>query len=98
MSAAAAAPATPPALQGGVVRSVLSGDTLIVRPKGVNTPGSESIVHIAGIAAPRMGSRERDDEVSGCTAQRAGATARHKTRSSAEAGQWQSRRRGEGIC
>ncbi|CEH17477.1 Transcriptional coactivator p100 [Ceraceosorus bombacis] len=51
-------------LQGGVVRSVLSGDTVVVRPKGVGVavPSSESLIHIAGIAAPRMGSREREDE------------------------------------
>lgn len=49
-------------LQGGVVRSCPSGDTLVVRPRGVATPGAERTIHIAGIAAPRMGSRERDDE------------------------------------
>ncbi|KAK0561522.1 hypothetical protein OC861_005770 [Tilletia horrida] len=57
---ASAAPTS--TLQAGIVRSVLSGDTLIVRPKGVATPGSERAIHIAGIAAPRMGSRDRDDE------------------------------------
>ncbi|KAE8270070.1 hypothetical protein A4X09_0g2273 [Tilletia walkeri] len=56
------AASTTPTLQAGIVRSVLSGDTLIVRPKGVATPGSERAIHIAGIAAPRMGSRDRDDE------------------------------------
>ncbi|MCO5565316.1 hypothetical protein L7F22_018989 [Adiantum nelumboides] len=54
-------PSTTPA-QGGVVRSCLSGDTLIIRPRGVVTPGAERTLHIAGIAAPRMGTRERDDE------------------------------------
>ncbi|KAK0535582.1 hypothetical protein OC835_002326 [Tilletia horrida] len=59
----APAPAAPASgLQAGIVRSVLSGDTLIVRPKGVATPGSERAIHIAGIAAPRMGSRDREDE------------------------------------
>lgn len=51
-------------LQGGVVRSCPSGDTLVVRPRGVVTPGAERTIHIAGIAAPRLGSRERDDDVS----------------------------------
>lgn len=62
----AAAPAVGPTspLQSGIVRSVLSGDTVIVRPKGVATPGSERTIHVAGLAAPRMGSRDRDDEVS----------------------------------
>jgi hypothetical protein len=52
------------ALQGGVVRSCPSGDTVVVRPRGVVTPGAERTIHIAGIAAPRLGSRERDDDVS----------------------------------
>jgi staphylococcal nuclease domain-containing protein 1 len=52
------------ALQGGVVRSCPSGDTLVVRPRGVVTPGAERTIHIAGIAAPRLGSREREDDVS----------------------------------
>ncbi|CBQ72213.1 conserved hypothetical protein [Sporisorium reilianum SRZ2] len=57
-------PATPlvPALKSAIVRSVLSGDTIVIRPKGVNIPGKEETVHIAGIAAPRLGSRERDDD------------------------------------
>jgi staphylococcal nuclease domain-containing protein 1 len=65
-----AAPAAPAvlapnkALQGGVVRSCPSGDTLVVRPRGVVTPGAERTIHIAGIAAPRLGSRDRDDDVS----------------------------------
>ncbi|UZJ54140.1 hypothetical protein CBS101457_003460 [Exobasidium rhododendri] len=63
-----AAPASPSlltpnkALQGGVVRSCPSGDTLVVRPRGVVTPGAERTIHIAGIAAPRLGSRDRDDD------------------------------------
>ena len=57
-------PATPlvPALKSAIVRSVLSGDTIVIRPKGVNIPGKEETVHIAGIAAPRLGSRDRDDD------------------------------------
>ncbi|KAN0062615.1 hypothetical protein ACQY0O_005148 [Thecaphora frezii] len=57
---AAAAASTP--LKSAIVRSVLSGDTIVIRPKGVNTPGKEETVHIAGIAAPRLGSRDRDDD------------------------------------
>lgn len=59
-------------LQGGVrVHSVLSGDTIVVRPvqmtaqAGKDAENGLKILHIAGLAAPRMGSRERDDEVSG---------------------------------
>lgn len=64
-------------LQGGVrVHSVLSGDTIVVRPvqmtagnnpKESNGTGNDNglkVLHVAGLAAPRMGSRERDDEVS----------------------------------
>lgn len=62
---AGSSPAAPnKALQGGVVRSCPSGDTVVVRPRGVVTPGAERTIHIAGIAAPRLGSRERDDDVS----------------------------------
>lgn len=48
---------------GGVVRSCLSGDTLVVRPRGATAPNAEKILHIAGITAPRMGNRDREDEV-----------------------------------
>ena len=58
-------------LQGGVrVHSVLSGDTIVVRPVQMavqsdkDADGGLKVLHIAGLAAPRMGSRERDDEVS----------------------------------
>ncbi|PWY98567.1 hypothetical protein BCV70DRAFT_201888 [Testicularia cyperi] len=61
VAAGAAAPLVP-ALKSAIVRSVLSGDTIVIRPKGVNIPGKEETVHIAGIAAPRLGSRERDDD------------------------------------
>lgn len=61
-AAAAAATALQQPLKSAIVRSVLSGDTIIIRPKGVNTPGKEETVHIAGIAAPRLGSRDREDE------------------------------------
>lgn len=64
-------------LQGGVrVHSVLSGDTIVVRPvqmtaaqAGSNGDGGLKVLHVAGLAAPRMGSRERDDEVSCCRTQ-----------------------------
>ncbi|GAC76955.1 transcriptional coactivator p100 [Moesziomyces antarcticus T-34] len=61
---ATATPAAPlvPALKSAIVRSVLSGDTIVIRPKGVNIPGKEETVHIAGIAAPRLGSRDREDD------------------------------------
>ena len=65
VAAAAAAAGPNRALQGGVVRSCPSGDTIVVRPRGVITPGAERTVHVAGIAAPRLGSRDRDDDVSG---------------------------------
>lgn len=61
-STAASASAGVPALKSAIVRSVLSGDTIVIRPKGVNIPGKEETVHIAGIAAPRLGSRDRDDD------------------------------------
>lgn len=60
-------------LQGGLrVHSVLSGDTIVVRPTQMTASqagskegeGGLKILHVAGLAAPRMGSRERDDEVS----------------------------------
>ncbi|KDN53500.1 hypothetical protein K437DRAFT_252861 [Tilletiaria anomala UBC 951] len=49
-------------LQSGIVRSILSGDTLVLRPKGSTNPSAQKTIHVAGIAAPRLGSRERDDE------------------------------------
>lgn len=78
-------------LQGGIrVHSVLSGDTIVVRPvqmasgvggsangSGGNTSATAAaaagesglrVLHVAGLAAPRMGSRERDDEVRVCGA------------------------------
>ncbi|CAO1630889.1 unnamed protein product [Parajaminaea phylloscopi] len=71
MSAGAAVlmPSPTAPLQGGVrVHSVLSGDTIVVRPvqttaqAGKEGDGGLKVLHIAGLAAPRMGSRERDDE------------------------------------
>lgn len=52
------------------VHSVLSGDTVVVRPvqttaqAGKEGDGTLKVLHIAGLAAPRMGSREREDDVS----------------------------------
>ncbi len=57
-------------LQAGIVRSVLSGDTLILRPRNAAPPGGagalgqQKTIHVAGIAAPRLGTRDREDEVS----------------------------------
>ncbi|RXK36714.1 staphylococcal nuclease domain-containing protein 1 [Tremella mesenterica] len=48
-----------------IVKSVLSGDTLIVRPKELpekGKPSKERLLHIAGLSAPRMGSINREDE------------------------------------
>lgn len=46
---------------------MLSGDTVILRPKEQpekGKPPKERVLHIAGISAPRMGSMNREDEVS----------------------------------
>ncbi|KAL7409726.1 transcription factor [Mrakia frigida] len=48
----------PPQQFKAIVKSVLSGDTLILRGK----PGQERILHLAGISAPRMGSSQREEE------------------------------------
>ena len=49
-----------------IVRSVISGDSIVIRPKGVTAANQiqEKTIHIAGVSAPRMGSRDRDDDVS----------------------------------
>lgn len=52
-------------MQRGIVKSVLSGDTIIVRseqspPKG--QAAKERVIHLSGIAAPRLGSMVREDE------------------------------------
>jgi staphylococcal nuclease domain-containing protein 1 len=59
--------------------AVLSGDTVIIRPKELPEKGkphkeryvpltlavadSVSVLHIAGLSAPRLGSASREDEV-----------------------------------
>ncbi|WVR05260.1 hypothetical protein IAU60_002272 [Kwoniella sp. DSM 27419] len=48
-----------------IVKFVLSGDTVVVRPKEApskGAPAKERILHIAGIQAPRLGSTTREDE------------------------------------
>ncbi|WWC61150.1 uncharacterized protein I303_103729 [Kwoniella dejecticola CBS 10117] len=48
-----------------IVKSVLSGDTVIIRPKEAPAKGQaskEKLLHLAGIQAPRLGSTTREDE------------------------------------
>ncbi|BEI99776.1 hypothetical protein CcaverHIS631_0408190 [Cutaneotrichosporon cavernicola] len=48
-----------------IVKSVLSGDTVIVRPKEAPARGQatkERVLHLAGTTAPRVGTASRDDE------------------------------------
>ncbi|OAV88251.1 hypothetical protein PTTG_01501 [Puccinia triticina 1-1 BBBD Race 1] len=46
-----------------IVKSVLSGDTLILRGRPINgQPPKERTLHLAGLTAPRTGSRDRPDE------------------------------------
>ncbi|ORX39823.1 hypothetical protein BD324DRAFT_615122 [Kockovaella imperatae] len=48
-----------------IVKSVLSGDTVVLRPKEAparGTSAKERVLHIAGIQAPRLGSTTREDE------------------------------------
>ncbi|RSH91298.1 hypothetical protein EHS25_009597 [Saitozyma podzolica] len=48
-----------------IVKSVLSGDTVVIRPKEQpekGKPAKEKVLHIAGISAPRLGSMAREDE------------------------------------
>ncbi|KAK8869858.1 hypothetical protein IAR55_000426 [Kwoniella newhampshirensis] len=48
-----------------IVKFVLSGDTIVVRPKEAPQKGKapkERVLHIAGIQAPRLGSTTREDE------------------------------------
>mmetsp|Transcript_28141 Transcript_28141/g.84153 ORF Transcript_28141/g.84153 Transcript_28141/m.84153 type:complete len:903 (-) Transcript_28141:179-2887(-) len=52
-----AAPANPPAVHKGWVKSVLSGDTIVIwgRPRG--GPPPEKVISLAGIVTPRLGRR-----------------------------------------
>lgn len=53
-------------MQVAVVKCVLSGDSLVLRPKIVrNGPPPERILVLAGIEAPRLGKKGVDDEVGG---------------------------------
>ncbi|WWC90066.1 uncharacterized protein L201_004999 [Kwoniella dendrophila CBS 6074] len=48
-----------------IVKSVLSGDTVIIRPKEApakGQPAKEKLLHLAGIQSPRLGSSTREDE------------------------------------
>ncbi|WWD01433.1 hypothetical protein V866_008377 [Kwoniella sp. B9012] len=48
-----------------IVKSVLSGDTVIIRPKEApakGQPAKEKLLHLAGIQSPRLGSTTREDE------------------------------------
>ncbi|GAA5996660.1 uncharacterized protein JCM10292_003121 [Rhodotorula paludigena] len=47
-----------------LVKSVLSGDTLVLRGKVVQADAlpREKVLHLADLTAPRIGSRDRDDE------------------------------------
>lgn len=46
-----------------IVKSVLSGDTLVLRGRSINgQPPKERTLHLAGLSAPRTGSRDRADE------------------------------------
>ncbi|KAK4688228.1 staphylococcal nuclease domain-containing protein 1, partial [Tremellales sp. Uapishka_1] len=48
-----------------IVKSVLSGDTVVVRPKEASEkgrPAKERVIHLAGLSAPRVGSMAREDE------------------------------------
>ncbi|BGP16324.1 hypothetical protein JCM10213_009173 [Rhodosporidiobolus nylandii] len=58
-----ASTATPQALQA-IVKSVLSADTLVLRGKVVqpNALPREKLLHLADLYAPRLGTRDRDDE------------------------------------
>lgn len=52
--------------QIATVKSVLSSDTLVLRGK-VSSTGilpKEKVLHLLGLESPRVGNRERADEVS----------------------------------
>ncbi|EAA11810.3 staphylococcal nuclease domain-containing protein 1 [Anopheles arabiensis] len=55
--AAAANPAPPPVLKKGIVKQILSGDSLILRDKPVNGPPREKQLNFAGIVAPKLARR-----------------------------------------
>lgn len=47
----------------GIVKSVLSGDTLIVRGRPVKGPPPERMLTLSNATAPRFGGRDQADEV-----------------------------------
>uniref|UniRef100_A0A182IT17 Staphylococcal nuclease domain-containing protein 1 n=1 Tax=Anopheles atroparvus TaxID=41427 RepID=A0A182IT17_ANOAO len=55
--APAATPAPPPVLKKGIVKQVLSGDSLILRDKPVNGPPREKQLNFAGVVAPKLARR-----------------------------------------
>lgn len=51
-----------------VVKNVLSGDTVILRGKPrPNGPPLERLLALSNVQAPRLGNKERDDEVPSIT-------------------------------
>uniref|UniRef100_A0A2M4BCK9 Staphylococcal nuclease domain-containing protein 1 n=1 Tax=Anopheles marajoara TaxID=58244 RepID=A0A2M4BCK9_9DIPT len=56
-AAAAAAPAPPPVLKKGIVKQILSGDSVILRDKPVGGPPREKQLNFAGIVAPKLARR-----------------------------------------
>eukprot|EP00124_Ichthyophonus_hoferi_P001257 Ihof_evm5s61 gene=Ihof_evmTU5s61 len=52
-----ASPAVPTAEQFGIVKEILSGDSIVIRGKPVKGPPPEKTVQLAGIVAPRLARR-----------------------------------------
>ncbi|KAH9929310.1 transcription factor [Amylocystis lapponica] len=49
---------------GAIVKSVISGDSLLLWGKSINgQPPKERVLHLADISAPRMGTSTREDEM-----------------------------------
>lgn len=55
--APAATPAPPPVLKKGIVKQILSGDSVILRDKPVNGPPREKQLNFAGVVAPKLARR-----------------------------------------
>lgn len=63
--ASASSPLSAPLALRAIVKSVQSGDTLVLRNRAAPPPGQpaqERILHLAHIQAPRTGNRDRQDE------------------------------------
>ncbi|KAK2712557.1 staphylococcal nuclease domain-containing protein 1-like [Artemia franciscana] len=60
--AANPAPAPPPVLLKGIVRQVISGDSLVIRGQPKNGPPPEKTVGLAGIIAPKIGRKPPNSE------------------------------------